>query len=93
MHDPMTVAFEIKWPFPAKKTWGNGAIYRDYKTLVTIWHVDPESDGTDDSCGWPSPRLTDRERKIIDDLVEWEKLHPYYSSPYMPLTLVDPKYD
>lgn len=49
MHDPMTVAFEIPNPF----SWR-----RDYKgrwrmnTLATIWHVDPEKDGTDDSCGW-----------------------------------------
>lgn len=43
MHDPMTVAFEIKSPFKQDG-------YR--KTLVTIWHVDPEKDGTDDSCGW-----------------------------------------
>lgn len=39
MHDPMTVAFEIKMPLT------------DY-TLMTIWHKDPEADGTDDSCGW-----------------------------------------
>jgi hypothetical protein len=43
MHDPMTVAFEIKNPFSKAK-------YPD--TLITIWHVDPEKDGTDDSCGW-----------------------------------------
>jgi hypothetical protein len=34
MHDPQTVAFDIKYP------------------AVTIWHVDPETDGSDDSCGW-----------------------------------------
>lgn len=34
MHDPMTVAFEIRW------------------LGVTIWHVDPETDGTDNSCRW-----------------------------------------
>jgi hypothetical protein len=45
MHDPMTVAHEIKNPF-AKKDGG----YRP--SLITIWHVDPEKDGTDDSCGW-----------------------------------------
>jgi hypothetical protein len=49
MHDPMTVAFEIKSPFKRKsKFFPEG--YRN--TLVTIWHVDPEKDGTDDSCGW-----------------------------------------
>lgn len=44
MHDPMTVAHEIKWP------WKNKKGYR--KPIFTIWHVDPEKDGTDDSCGW-----------------------------------------
>jgi hypothetical protein len=46
MHDPKTVAFEIKNPF-VKRDKGH---YRP--TLITIWHVDPEKDGTDDSCGW-----------------------------------------
>lgn len=45
MHSPETVAFEIKNPL-AKKRHG-------YKpSLITIWHHDPEKDGTDDSCGW-----------------------------------------
>lgn len=44
MHDPMTVAFEIKLPFRSEKN--------KYKSLITIWHVDPEKDGSDDSCGW-----------------------------------------
>lgn len=51
MHDPMTVAFEINIPFTGRKdAKGN---YSEYpKTLAVIWHVDPETDGTDDSCGW-----------------------------------------
>lgn len=50
MYDPQTQAFEIKSPFISgrSKQWPTG--YR--KSLVTIWHVDPEKDGTDDSCGW-----------------------------------------
>lgn len=47
MHDPMTVAFEIKYPW---KT-GN-KIYCYRSSFITIWHVDPELDGSDDSCGW-----------------------------------------
>ena len=49
MHDPMTQAFQIKSPVP----WGrryDGR--RNYPALITIWHNDPETDGTDDSCGW-----------------------------------------
>lgn len=50
MHDPMTVAFDIKSPFRQKPSqfWPDG--YRN--TIATIWHIDPEKDGTDDSCGW-----------------------------------------
>lgn len=46
MHDPMTVAHEI---YLGKKQKKNGH-YRN--PFITIWHVDPEKDGTDDSCGW-----------------------------------------
>lgn len=57
MHDPMTVAHEIKWP------WKNKHGYRE--SIFTIWHVDPEKDGTDDSCGWSRPKITDAERAYI----------------------------
>lgn len=46
MHDPCTLAFEI---FLGRKQKKNG----NYRTpFITIWHKDPEKDGTDDSCGW-----------------------------------------
>lgn len=50
MHDPMTVAHEIKWPISFRRNSISGEKY--YDPLITIWHVDPEKDGTDDSCGW-----------------------------------------
>lgn len=50
MHDPMTVAHEIKWPLSFRKNSISGGKY--YSPFITIWHVDPEKDGTDDSCGW-----------------------------------------
>ncbi len=46
MHSPESVAFEI---YLGKKKKKNGS-YRN--PLITIWHNDPEKDGTDDSCGW-----------------------------------------
>lgn len=46
MHSPETVAFEIKNPFVKADKHG----YRP--SLITIWHIDPETDGSDDSCGW-----------------------------------------
>ncbi|OWK34348.1 hypothetical protein FRUB_10319 [Fimbriiglobus ruber] len=41
----MTVAFEIKNPFVR-------SIHGYRPALVTVWHVDPERDGSDDSCDW-----------------------------------------
>ena len=46
MHDPKSLAFEI---YLGRKKKKNGH-YRN--PFITIWHNDPEKDGTDDSCGW-----------------------------------------
>jgi hypothetical protein len=70
MHDPRSVAFEIKRPWPTKGSGLGG--YRHFPTLVTIWHVDPERDGTDDSCGWFSPKLTKDELKKLEDVANFE---------------------
>lgn len=51
MHDPMTVAFDIKYP------------------RITIWHVDPEKDGTDDSCGW-FPRGRHCNQAVLEKIVK-----------------------
>lgn len=52
MHDPDTVAFEVRYPWKAfsqpRNDWEK--TYRN--TFITIWHHDPERDGSDDSCGW-----------------------------------------
>ena len=69
MHSPETVAFDIKYPWKSKNS-----MYRD--TFITIWHVDPETDGTDDSCGWfIRSRHLDQDvlQKIINDFdVDWD---------------------
>lgn len=56
MHDPLTVAFEVKIPLFFKR---ENALYKDRRKewqfyhLATIWHKDPErGPGGDDSCGW-----------------------------------------
>lgn len=71
MHSPKSVAFEI---YLGKKKKKNGQ-YRD--SFITIWHNDPEKDGTDDSCGWfiRSRHIQDG---IIDKVVkefefEWDR--------------------
>lgn len=50
----MTVAFNVRIPLPWKTTtfWKDGRKEWAHYDLATIWHVDPEKDGTDDSCGW-----------------------------------------
>ena len=51
MHDPMTVAFEFRYPWRAHRHPRN-EFERGYREAwCTIWHVDPCRDGTDDSCG------------------------------------------
>ena len=52
MHDPMTVAFDIKRPWPDKRDQEFMGSRWSWPTLITIWHHDPEIDHTDDSCGW-----------------------------------------
>lgn len=83
MHDPMTVVRNIKNPFT-----GN--------TLVTIWHVDPERDGSDDSCDWfGGGKLTEKQRQTLDKIAsvfafEWNHDPPYERFGwFMPTVVVD----
>ena len=48
MHDPATQAFKINFP------WGHRGFGNQFywEPFITIWHIDPCTDGTDDSCGW-----------------------------------------
>lgn len=48
MHDPMSVAHEIRYPWP----WPKRAFSGTRELLITIWHIDPELRGDDDSCDW-----------------------------------------
>lgn len=79
MHDPSTVAFEILYPWKTRQMMKDGSIkkseYRD--SFITIWHEDPEKDGTDDSCGWfLKERHLDKEvlKKIVSDFeFDWDR--------------------
>jgi hypothetical protein len=64
MHDPQTVAFDIKRPWPHRNRSAFGGKWH-WPTLITIWHVDPERDHTDDSCGW-FPRARHGNPKALD---------------------------
>jgi len=46
MHDPQSLAFDI-YLGPKEKKNGHYRI-----PFISIWHCDPETDGSDDSCGW-----------------------------------------
>lgn len=37
---------------------------------ITIWHHDPCTDNTDDSCGWSRPKLTKKEQECADGLID-----------------------
>lgn len=72
MHDPETVAFS--WPKYGTR------LYRLVGTQVTIWHVDPETDGSDDSCGWSRPRLSAEDLQFCDQIAAEEERHPWFST-------------
>lgn len=76
MHDPLTLAFEIKSPFrePKTKMFPDG--YRH--PLISIWHKDPCRGRGDDSCGWAWPRLTDAQEELLSSLAFNEAVNPYF---------------
>lgn len=70
MHSPETVAFDV---YLGKKKKRNGK-YRS--PFITIWHVDPCKNGTDDSCGW-FIRLRHADKNVYEKIVkefesEWD---------------------
>jgi len=80
MHDSYTVAFEIRSPI-GKKTKLCPHGYHD--VWVTIWHVDPETDGSDNSCDWwgRKRKLSAKEKAIVDAVWNLETIldnRPFY---------------
>jgi hypothetical protein len=81
MHDPLTVAHTIPNYFKRARripdgTNGGSWTYRD--ALITIWHKDPETDGSDDSCGWFSPPPSKRQQERIGYLADEEARNPWF---------------
>lgn len=75
MHDPMTQAFQINQFWRKANDWG-------YKPpLITIWHVDPERGGSDDSCDWFGRKLTTKEKELAAQLIdnEYDNLRSFFS--------------
>lgn len=80
MHDPMTVAWEMCYPWRKDR---KSKFNPDYRAAwLTIWHVDPERDGSDDSCDWFGGRKhrTPAQEKLLEELVNWELSHPYFTA-------------
>ena len=71
MHDPLTQAFVIPWRYRTEQ-WTTGKAWRYWVPFITIWHVDPELRGNDDSCGWFRPPLTNDQRDRIKTLASDE---------------------
>lgn len=52
MHDPHTLLFQIRIPWTAKPIESAGKTIPGYNLIfLTVWHKDPCTDGSDDSCG------------------------------------------
>jgi len=48
MHDPWSVAFEIRRPWPQRSSLFKHGLY--WPSIFTIWHLDPRVLGDDSSC-------------------------------------------
>lgn len=99
MHDPMTVAFEIYYPWHKRfwQTYNQHLLEKKpkyHEPFITIWHVDPEKDGTDDSCGW-FMRSRHGDKNIFEKIIKefdfnWDSYwknendHVYYTGYFKP---------
>lgn len=57
-----------------ERMWPEG--YRE--SLVTIWHVDPEKDGSDDSCGFTYPKLSKQQIERLHNAAWSESRNPHF---------------
>jgi hypothetical protein len=104
MHDPNTLAFEIKYPWWKHKPWPKKYQHSRHKkfdwehhltdnqkskcdsfwdegyrnTFISVWHVDPECDGSDDSCGWTYPKLTNLQKNRLWNGAWGEGENPHF---------------
>lgn len=68
MYDPSTLIYSLYIPYTRIH-------------LLDIWHVDPETDGSDDSCGWFAPKLTEAQKEKIESIVKSD--HTFVTSKPM----------
>lgn len=83
MHDPMTQIFS--WPKYDTR------LYKLIGEQFVLWHVDPETDGSDDSCGWFTPKkFPPAAEKVVKEMIEDERCNPWYATGE--LYIKDPRY-
>lgn len=70
MHDPMTQA--ATWPKYGTR------LYKLIGTQFTLWHRDPETDGSDDSCGWSFVKVPKEIRGNLDFDAGQEAKYPWF---------------
>lgn len=79
MHDPETLAIEIKSPRVYRRTtMGDGSVMKHRHALISVWHHDPETDGSDDSCGFTVPKLTKKQLDRLRSFAWSEARDPYF---------------
>lgn len=83
MHDPSTLAFEVKVPLPWKKVPGilkNDPPRWPMWHIANIWHEDPcKGPGGDDSCGW-FMRAYHGDAEVMEKIIkkfefDWDRVH------------------
>jgi len=78
----MTVAFELKYPWRKYGRRAKGKFMQEYRsTWMTVWHVDPEVGGDDDSCGWGYVRVSKEDRAWVEQEVARKWRH-WFSADY-----------
>mgnify|MGYP001614703438 CR=1 FL=1 len=89
MHDPLAVAFEIKYPWRAysrkdrRVKEGLTQFEIDWRksyrnSFIPSWHKDPELHGSDDSCGWFTPPFSQEVKEIVESLAADEAREPWF---------------
>lgn len=91
MHDPKTVAHEIfgprGWLHKRRRDKSDSYDWNDPRfsylgPVVVVWHADPESDGSDDSCGYTYPRTPEPLREKAERIAESEWKFMFGEYPY-----------
>lgn len=84
MHDPLTVAFTIRYPWrnPRYRNSPSKFLRTYHDPIITIWHKDPERGGDDDSCDWFHSHLGQAEKAIVSRLLDNpdDNLRGYFES-------------